>query len=228
MLCSIYTHRELWHQGLLSLKEAREKEGNLEAAEIIQKIVWHELHDDHLAVVKALRNPKGKPQLSKHEQYINQWKTINPAFHSQQQSSLKTIDVPYLDEKGHPTDDPDQACIWKMIADPIQIEEKLLARNILHFGQSQGTLFITNRLVELFGYKGVTTEVDELLMQPFDESKYPDMTNGASSLLKLISDNKRLPPISSEITQQEFNKALQKWSEGTSTSPSGRHLGHYR
>jgi hypothetical protein len=153
------THLELRHQGLLSLKEVREKEGNLEAAEIIRKIVRHELHNDDLAVVKALRNPKGKPQLSKHEQHINQWKTINPAFHSQQQSSLKTIDVPYLDEKGHPTDDPDQACIWKTIADPIQIEEKLLARNILHFGQSQGTLFTTNRLVEL----SVTKELQQKL-----------------------------------------------------------------
>jgi hypothetical protein len=117
------THWEIRHQGLLSLKEVRKKEGNLQAAEIIRKIVRHELHNDHLAVVKVLRNSKGKPQLSKHEQYINQWKTINPAFHSQQQSSLKTIDVPYLDKKRHPTDDLDQACIWKTIADPIQIEE---------------------------------------------------------------------------------------------------------
>jgi hypothetical protein len=33
------THRELRHQGLLSLKEVREKEGNLDVAEIIRKIV---------------------------------------------------------------------------------------------------------------------------------------------------------------------------------------------
>jgi hypothetical protein len=52
-------HRELRHRGLLSLKEARKSEGNLKTAEIIRKIVIHELHNDDLAIICALRNPKG-------------------------------------------------------------------------------------------------------------------------------------------------------------------------
>jgi hypothetical protein len=39
------THRELGHQGLQSIKEPRMMKGNLEAAEIIRKIVQHELHN---------------------------------------------------------------------------------------------------------------------------------------------------------------------------------------
>jgi hypothetical protein len=60
----LQTHRELRHQGFLSLKEIRTNEGNTKAAEIIRKTVRHELHNNNLAVVKALGNPKGKPQLS--------------------------------------------------------------------------------------------------------------------------------------------------------------------
>jgi hypothetical protein len=30
------------------------------------------------------------------------------------------------------------------------------------------------------------------------------------------------------ISLQEFTRAFAKWNEGTSTSPSGRHLGHYK
>jgi hypothetical protein len=66
-------HRKLRHRGLLSLKEVRKTEGNIKAAEIIRKIVRHELNNDDLAIVRALRNPKGTTPLSKHEQYIKQW-----------------------------------------------------------------------------------------------------------------------------------------------------------
>jgi hypothetical protein len=38
------------------------------------------------------------------------------------------------------------------------------------------------------------------------------MSGGATTLLELISNNKRLPKINTEITQQGFNKALKKWS----------------
>jgi hypothetical protein len=40
----LQTHRELRHQSLLNLEEVRKSEGNLEAAEIIRKIIRHEIH----------------------------------------------------------------------------------------------------------------------------------------------------------------------------------------
>jgi hypothetical protein len=221
-------HRELRHQGLLCLQEIRIKEGNLPTAEIIRKIIRHELHNDDLAIVRALRNPKGTPPLSKQELYIKQWQTINPAFHTQTRSSLNTIDVPYKDEDSQPTDDPDKACIWQTITDPMLIEEKLLARNIAHFGQADGTLFTTRRFQELFGYGGITTTAKKFGRKPFNPNDFPPLTKGATTLLSLLSNNNGLPEISTSISQKEFAKGFKKWSEGTSTSPSGRHLGHYR
>ena len=38
----------------------------------------------------------------------------------------------------------------------------------------------------------------------------------------------QLPPISTEITVEEYRNGIQKWREATSTSPSGRHLGVYK
>jgi hypothetical protein len=49
---------KLRHRGLLSLKQVRKTEGNLKAAEIIRKIVRLELHNDDLAIVRALRTQK--------------------------------------------------------------------------------------------------------------------------------------------------------------------------
>jgi hypothetical protein len=149
-------------------------------------------------------------------------------FHTTHRSSLNTIEVPYRDENSQPTEDPDRAATWQTISDPLLIEERLLARNIAHFGQAQGTLFTTNYFQNLFGYSGVTSETEHLLGNDFEQDIYPPMTRCATTLLNILSSNKRLPPISTKIPISDFSKGLRKWSEGTSTSPSGRHLGHYR
>ena len=47
-------------------------------------------------------------------------------------------------------------------------------------------------------------------------------------MLNKLNDGKQLPKISSTITQHEFIIGMRKWKERTSTSPSSRHLGHYR
>jgi hypothetical protein len=39
---------------------------------------------------------------------------------------------------------------------------------------------------------------------------------------------KNVMEISATISDEDFRKAVQKWRESTSTSPSGRHLGHYK
>jgi hypothetical protein len=71
-----------------------------------------------------------------------------------------TIEVPNLDNDQRPTNNPDLAVSWATISDPIQIEECLLARNIAHFGEAEGTLFTTRRLQERFGYEGVSNNVN--------------------------------------------------------------------
>jgi hypothetical protein len=50
--------------------------------------------------------------------------------------------------------------VWSTIYDPVQIEEKLLARNIAQFGQAEGTLFTTQRLQTMFGYSGTTPSAE--------------------------------------------------------------------
>jgi hypothetical protein len=128
----------------------RKHEGNLESAEIIRKIIRYKIHNDDIAIAHAIKNPKGNPPPSKQELYLKQWRIINPVFRSAKQSSLSTINVPHLDENCQPTDDPDRASTWATISDPIKIKERLLARNIAHFGQAQGSLFTTTRMQHLF------------------------------------------------------------------------------
>jgi hypothetical protein len=64
--------------------------------------------------------------------------------------------------------------------------------------------------------------------KPFNKNDFSPMDAGAVTLLTILSNNNGLPEISTSFSQEEFAKGFKKWSESTSTSPSGRHLGHYR
>jgi hypothetical protein len=80
----------------------------------------------------------------------------------------------------------------------------------------------------MFGYSGTTNTAEKCRKECYDENKFLTLTNGASTLLNLISTNNGLPPISTSISQEEFVKGFKKCLERTSTSKSGQHLGHYK
>jgi hypothetical protein len=223
----IRVNRELRHQCLLGLQEIRKAEGNSTSEEIIRKIIRKELHDQDLSIIRAIKNPKEPVIPSKQEIYQKQLQHINPTFHPPTKSSLNTLEVPDKDQNQVPTLDPEAAVTWKTITDPIEIEEKLLARNIAHFGQSEGTLFTTQRLQQRFGYCSVSHQVDNLLKGMRLHENDPNMTTGATTLLDLLSNKNKMYPIDDNIDFKLFVSAFRKWSEKTSTSPSSRHLGHY-
>jgi hypothetical protein len=103
-----------------------------------------------------------------------------------------------------------------------------LDRNLKHFGRAEGCLFTTDTALQLFDYEGTTPHATRLINCTFDHLQLPNTTKSANSLLKILSNEKNLSSITNVITLTEFRKAFKKWNEGTSTSPSGRHLGHYR
>ena len=55
-----------------------------------------------------------------------------------------------------------------------------------------------------------------------------NQTIGVQSILQKLNDKQALPLINPELTYEEFVAGFQTWKEGTSTSPSGRHLGQYK
>jgi hypothetical protein len=190
----IKIHHELRQQGLLTLKTIRECEDNAVVIEIVRKIMRYELHTQDLLIIKSLKNPRGPILRSKQDQYLRQWQHINPVFHQPTKSNRYTIEIPFKDANSQPTDNPDTAVKRQTIADPVVIEEKLLARNIEHFGQAQGTLFTTDRLQQLFGYKGTTGVSAQLLEGNLQTHQYPPMSRGGMTLLNLLGNKSKLPP----------------------------------
>jgi hypothetical protein len=101
------------------------------------------------------------------------------------------------------------------------MEEILLNRNTVNFGQAQGTPFTVNPIVNDIGYEGHTT-LEEM------RKKWEEQDDGVQTLLRKLTDGKKLLGIDDDLSLEEFTKGFKKWSEDTSTSPSGRHLGNYK
>lgn len=82
-------------------------------------------------------------------------------------------------------------------------------------------------LYNKLSYLGTTNEAQAII-----QGECPtewELAPNAKTILNKLSDNGRLPRISTLITSEEFtNSALRNWAEKTTKSPSGRHLGHYK
>jgi hypothetical protein len=59
-------------------------------------------------------------------------------------------------------------------------------------------------------------------------AKWERQHDGVQLLLKKLTDGNQLLGIDDNISLQELSKGFKRWSEDTSTSPSGRHLRHYK
>jgi hypothetical protein len=134
---------------------------------------------------------------------------------------LSTIEVPDKDKNSNPTDDPDEAATWKRITDPVEVENRLLQRNEQHFRQAQGTAFTISPIVDQLQYEG---NVAITSLQAPNEP----IAEGVRLLFKKLTDGNHLRGIDDDINYEEFEKGFKCWPEETSTSPSGRHLGHYK
>jgi hypothetical protein len=161
-------------------------------------------------------------QILKAESNQRDLKTIKHLFKSQFHSGINSTEIPHLNKRNEETDNMDEVISWKRVADPS------LSRNITHFGQAQGTLFTKSRLKEHFQYKGVSKAVSLLLNGEINVSEHLNGTTGAKTLLQHLGNKNSLPEMNCEIEFPTFTSTLRKWAENTSTSPSGRHLGHYK
>ena len=113
---------------------------------------------------------------------------------------------------------------WVRVTDKKLIEDMLLQWQVHHFMQSVGTPFTTDFWTEELANK----EVSDLIIA----GKYEppeDLPWEADAILKSM---KRSPKIKKEIdpltTLDQFKSFYKNAKESTSSSPSGRHYGHYK
>ena len=109
------------------------------------------------------------------------------------------------------------------------IIDQLLERDIKHFVHAQGSPFTTSPLVEKFDCDGMTLEGTQLSQDSILPMGIENISGVTTDVLNQIGSPQMKHPIQHDLTTFEsFTSATKKWRESTSTSPSGRHLGHYK
>ena len=116
---------------------------------------------------------------------------------------------------------------WIQIDVPTEIVEHLQNRNCQHFGQAHRTPFTVPPLSDTLGYRGDGIGTEQLLSGTYDLTAYEPHVQLLLAHLHRVEAIAKLPTRAA-ISEQEFVSKLKIWSEKTTTSPSGLHLGHYK
>ena len=110
------------------------------------------------------------------------------------------------------------------INDGPTLETIILQKNIRHFRQAETTPLATPEIINKIGFAADTTISEQLLEGNKDPS---DITDDEWSRYLLASMKRHSKEIKVTITKEKMMEKYERWKERTSTSPSGRHLGHF-
>ena len=120
---------------------------------------------------------------------------------------------------------PNNSTQWREVNCPKEIEFYLRLRNQRHFGQAEGTPFTSPSMKKKFDWSASTREAELVLKGEYTDEELTNVQRMFLNNMQRVSQN----GISTNfITTDEFDGKMKKWRETTSTSPSGRHLGHYK
>ena len=110
---------------------------------------------------------------------------------------------------------------------PTEIELMLTLRNQRHFGQAKykGTPFPQEPLRTLFNWSASTHQAELVLEGSYTNEEIDSV---CQSLLDSMTRSTPLDELKATVSIQDMRGKFKKWREYTSTSPSGRRLGHYK
>jgi hypothetical protein len=138
----------------------------------------------------------------------------------------------YDDEEDYDLEGPkstnqNDPCKWKEVNCPKEIEFLLLLRNQRHFGQAgtDGTPFTVESMKHKFNWSASTNKAEFVLKGEYNDDEISDITRLFLDNMTRITEADETPTF---LTMKEFTGKFRVWRESTSTSPSERHLGHYK
>ena len=206
------------------------KKKNKKTKQVLKNIVSNarKLQREHLVdrQLKHSKNKKKKDETAvikiiNSEQQNHDFKTIEMYTKQIEQGDMKYIEVPE-----NPNDNPkDPTTKWKRLEDVNNINNALTEWNRTHFQQAQGTPFTVPPLSNELGHSGMNKTGNQIL-----ENDYTPTQPMRASVRRLINNMyQQCDEIEeTEVTRDDMKSAFKKWRESTSTSPSGRHLGHMK
>jgi hypothetical protein len=160
--------------------------------------------------MKFLKTQSGATQALNHINIPTSWPHLNS-----------------INDKTIPIEDPTTCTDWGTVTNPDEIEHYIRLCNHSHFGQAQGTPFTELPLCKQINWPADTPTCEDIL-NGHHHLDTIDSIPQCKALLDTCSAAAALNLLPYHISEKEFEKKISIWRETTTTSPSGRHLGHYK
>jgi hypothetical protein len=178
---------------------------------------------------KELRRIKRKEALSRMHRRIKY--TLHPDIAS---GGLNRIDIPKSTNLDPYPKGPDPKVwegAWHTINDPTDLAKHVCAANQRQYHQAINTPFGMEPLASAIGYRADTRLAEDIckggtLPASIKENLLPETKAIFDTLAQLAVSHH--PQLSSIINADQLKSCYKAMSEHTSSSPSGRHLGHYK
>jgi hypothetical protein len=175
-------------------------------------------------------------ELIKSEQRQRMYRKIGRCLqpNSENLGGLARVDIPA--GNGHPyPDGPDPKTwtgAWTTVTLPEEIARHACASNTRQYNQAANTPFATEPLATYIGPAATADGADQILRgEPTPEAVHPLLQPETLQLLHTISSTSKAissPPVEVDISFEAFQSCYKTVTENTSSSPSGRHVGHYK
>ena len=138
---------------------------------------------------------------------------------------LASVDVPVIGDDG-------EVKGWTLITEPGDLHKVVAKRNRTHLNQASATPLGHSRGYQLF-HREEHHDTARKVLNGELEWKHPmDKVNEFVNNLARVYDEEALAKesnlINAHITAEEFRHCLKNKKESTESSPSGRHIGHYK
>ena len=156
-----------------------------------------------------------------------------------QTSSVSKILVPRVGDDGiSPADnyrllqetDPQQDLIWETVVDRDEMEKHILTYDRDSFRAAAESPLGHGLIYDALTFSGISPASSSLL-----SGEFPEEWHGNDEVMCEFLASFTIPErvrkkgdIPSIISEDDIRRGFGTWKESTSTSPSGRHLGHYK
>jgi len=190
------------------------------------------LADPALEAVKLERSEKQLKQLISREKMRRMHRKIGRALGKLGGTGLSRIDIPDASAVTEGSGDPDNPKSWKgpwkSITNPVEIAREVCKVNAKQYHQAHTTPLGSGHIGQLFGRRGDTSASDTLLGGTLPEDLPANTLPETIRILNTLATP--VPSVDGEpiISSDDFRSTYRVAHEGTSSSPSGRHIGHYK
>jgi hypothetical protein len=177
----------------------------------------------HLADTQNMTKLAAINQLLRAERQCNIFRRLRKWIKGAEHITLDRILVP---------DDPANTAdtTWTSVVEAQALYEVLLADGQQHFNQAAPTPFVTGPIAAKFGPFDDNDYCDDILNGQFDFTHLAENLEVSDLICGMRYPNPLNPTtqINSSITPEDLAAMVKHSCERTSSSPSGRHYGHYR